>query len=77
MATQSDLDAILAQIDKGQADRTAVMPAVEDCVRKGMTPPLLLEMKSLEYYLEADPTRTGLKRRPHALLLYGTATRRA
>jgi hypothetical protein len=33
MATQSDLDAILAHIDKGQADHTAVMAAVEDCVR--------------------------------------------
>jgi O-methyltransferase len=65
---QSDLNAVLAQIEQGHADRTAVMSAVEDCVRKGMTPPLLLEMKSLEYFLEADPTRTDLKRRLHAVL---------
>ena len=68
MATQSDLDAVLAQIETGQADRAAVMSAVEGCVRKGMTPPLLLEMQSLEYFLEADPTRTDLKRRLHAVL---------
>jgi hypothetical protein len=63
-----DLDAVLAQIQAGVAERQTVVAALDDLVRRKETPPLLLEMKMLEYFVADDPSRIDLKRRLHAVL---------
>lgn len=62
------LDAVLAQIEAGVAERQTVMTALADVTARGETPPLLLEMAVLQHFLAEDPSRTDLKRRLVAVL---------
>ena len=63
-----DVDAVVAQIQAGVAERDTVMAALDDFVRKGEVPPLLVEMRALEFFIEDDPSRADLKQRLHAVL---------
>jgi hypothetical protein len=62
------LDAVLAQIEAGVANRRAVMSMLSELANHRQPPPLLLEMKALEYFLADEPSRIDLKRRLHTVL---------
>jgi hypothetical protein len=62
------MEAVLAQIESGVAERGTVVAALDDVVRRNETPPLLLEMKVLEYFISDDASRIDLKQRLHAVL---------
>lgn len=63
-----ELNAVLAQIEAGVAERQTVMTMLADLTARGETPPLLLEMAVLEHHLAEDPSRMDLKRRLVAVL---------
>lgn len=63
-----DLDAVVAQIEAGVAERQTVMTMLADLTAKGATPPLPLEMAALEHFIADDPSRMDLKRRLHTVL---------
>jgi hypothetical protein len=62
-----DLDAVLAQIEAGVAERETVMTMAADLARSGRKPPLLLEMRTLEHFIADDPARIDLKKRLHTV----------
>ncbi|WP_439579732.1 TylF/MycF/NovP-related O-methyltransferase [Elioraea sp.] len=63
-----DLDAVLAQIEAGVAERQTVMTMLSDLTARGESPPLPLEMAVLQHFIAEDPARMDLKRRLHTVL---------
>lgn len=63
-----DPEAVLAQIESGVVEREPGMAVLADLTRRGQPPPLILEMKALEYFIADDPSRIDLKKRLHTVL---------
>lgn len=58
-----DVEALVAAVETGNAERGIVLSAVQRLVREEIPVPPALEQYSLETYIADDPGRTDLKRR--------------